>query len=98
MSPETLDCEELARRGQEYYDKFLRAELEPGHKGEFLVLEVESGEYELDADEAAALNRAMERHPDRVFYVLRVGHRAAHRIGGGSLRRSSLKAPSASIR
>ena len=81
MSPETLDCEALAQRGQEYYDRVLRAEVEPEHKGEFLVLEVESGEYELDADEAAALNRAMERHPDHVFYVLRVGSRTAHRIG-----------------
>ena len=87
MSPETLDCEELARRGQEYYDRFLRANIEPQHRGEFLVLEVESGEYEMDADEAAALNRAMERHPDRVFYVLRVGSRTAHRIGARFARR-----------
>jgi len=87
MSAETLDCEELARRGQDYYDRVLRAEIEPEHKGEFLVLEVESGEYELDADETAALNRAMERHPDRLFYVLRVGSRTAHRIGARFARR-----------
>jgi hypothetical protein len=81
MARSTLDCEELARRGQEYYDRFLRATVEPEHKGEFLVLDVETGEYELDASEAAALDRAMERHPDRLFYILRVGSRAAHRIG-----------------
>jgi len=30
MSETTLDYHELARRGQEYYDRFLRAKLEPG--------------------------------------------------------------------
>jgi len=42
MSPETLDCEELARRGQEYYDRFLRAQIEPEHKGEWGVGHVSS--------------------------------------------------------
>ncbi len=87
MRTETLDCDGLARRGQDYYDRVLRSEIEPEHKGEFLVLDVESGEYELDADEAAALNRAMERHPDRLFYVLRVGSRTAHCIGARFARR-----------
>ena len=35
--------EEIARRGQQYHDELLRAELEPEHKGKLLVLEVETG-------------------------------------------------------
>ena len=73
--------EEIARRGQEHYDRFLRAKIEPEHTGEFLVLDVETGEYELDEDEMAAIQRASTRHPDGQFYILRVGYRAAHCIG-----------------
>ena len=85
MTAPAMDHEELARRGQEYYDKFLRPKLEPEHNGEFLALDVESGDYEMDAHEMAAIQRARSRHPESLFYVLRVGHRAAHRIGGSSL-------------
>ena len=87
MGRATVDPRELARRGQAYYDDHLRATLEPEHKGKFLVLEVKTGDYEMDADEMAAIQRAKANHPESVFYILRVGYRAAHRIGGGSLRR-----------
>jgi len=86
MADTVLDRHELARRGQAYYDQHLRETLEPEHNGEFLVLDVESGDYEMDADEMAAIQRARARRPESVFYVLRVGSRAAHRIGGSSLR------------
>ena len=75
------DPVEFARRAEEYYDRGLRAKLEPEHKGEYLVLDVESGDYELDADEMAAIDRARARHPDRVFYILRVGYPASVFIG-----------------
>lgn len=86
MDKATVDPRELVARGQAYYDQHLRASVEPQHTGEFLVLEVESGDYEVDEDEMAAIRRARARHPESLFYVLRVGFRAAHRIGGGSLR------------
>ena len=76
-----IDRQALARRGQEYYDRFLRAELDPEHKGKYLVLDVDSGDYELDSDEMAAIDRARAKHPDRIFYILRVGYRAAVYIG-----------------
>ncbi|MFC1806052.1 hypothetical protein ACFL09_03635 [Planctomycetota bacterium] len=88
MAETAVDPHDLARRGQAYYAEHLREKLEPEHNGEFVALDVESGDYGMDADEMAAIQRVRARHPDRVFYVLRVGHRAAHRIGGGSTLRS----------
>lgn len=81
MANTTTDHHELSRRGQAYYDEHLRGKLEPAHNGEFLVLDVETGDYELDTSQIAALDRAEARHPDSVFYILRVGHRTAARIG-----------------
>jgi len=75
------DPEAFARRAEEYYARALRAQVEPKHKGESLVLDVESGDYEVDADELAAIDRARAKHPERLFYILRVGYRASVCIG-----------------
>ena len=84
-----VDVEGIARRGQEYYEQHLRAELEPEHTGKYLFLDVETGEYEMDEDQLAAMARARSKHPETVFYILRVGYPAAGRIGAGAARRPS---------
>jgi len=65
---------ELVKQGQAVYDRELRPKLEPKHKGEYLVLDVDTGEYELDEDECAAIRRARARKPHTLFYILRVGY------------------------
>ena len=81
MARQTMSPEEIGRRGQDYYEQFLRDKLEPEHTGKFLALDVETGEYEMDADEMTAIDRARARMPDKIFYILRVGYRTADRIG-----------------
>jgi hypothetical protein len=81
MTHLAINREEFVQRGEDYYDRFLRDNLEPEHKGKFLALDVETGEYEMDADEMAAIDRARARMPGKVFYILRVGYPAAHRLG-----------------
>ena len=77
--------EEIVQRGQALYDRQIRAEVEPGHKGEFLVVDIETGEYELDVSELAAVKRAKAKNPDAALYILRVGYPAAYRVGGHGL-------------
>lgn len=89
MANGAVDCHELARRGQEYYDQYLRANLEPEHNGEYLFLDVETGDYEMDQDELAAMERARAKHPGSVFYILRVGYPTAGCIGARVRRRPS---------
>jgi len=43
--------------------------------------EVESGDYALGKSTLDALDKAEARHPDSVFYIMRVGYRTAGRIG-----------------
>jgi len=73
--------EEIAQRGQAIYDQQIRAHVETAHRGKFLVLSVETGEYEIDRDELAALQRAKAKNPDGAFYILRIGATAAYRLG-----------------
>ncbi len=76
-----FSSDEIAERGQAIYDGDIRGALSPADRGKFLVLDIETGEYELDKDELAAVKRARVRHPEGAFYMLRVGHRTAYRLG-----------------
>jgi len=81
MPNATLDPDELVRRGQDYYERVLRAKLDPAHRGEFLAIEVETGDYALGDSTLDALDKAEAKHPDRVFYIMRIGYRTAGRLG-----------------
>jgi hypothetical protein len=72
---------EVAARGQELYERAIRAQVEPAHDGEFLALDIETGDYEIDASELAAVRRARAKRPDARLYLVRVGERAAYRLG-----------------
>ena len=89
MSLPRYTSEEIARRGQALYEERLRAEVDASHRGKFLVLDIETGEYELDVDELAALQRARRKKPDAALYILRIGYPAAYRIGRVSARSRS---------
>jgi hypothetical protein len=89
MGGQTLSIEEISRRGEEIYERELRERVEPGNRGRFLVLDVQSGTYELGDDDLAATQRLLDRIPEAVPYGIRIGHPAAYRIGGGAMRRNT---------
>ncbi len=72
------DAEDIAER---LYDTKIKPLLEPSFKGQFLVIDVESGEYEVDPDEMAAMERARAKNPNGIRFLKRVGFAAAHSIG-----------------
>lgn len=55
--------EEIARRGEEIYASRLRDSLEKEHKGQVVIIDIESGEYEIGHDSLAANKRALEKRP-----------------------------------
>jgi hypothetical protein len=78
--------EEFARRGDAIYENDVRPQLKPADEGKFSAIDIESGMYELDRDELKAGNRLRARIPEAQIWMVRVGHRAVHRIGGGERR------------
>ena len=79
---------EIARLGDEIYERDIRREVEDAHDGEFVAIDVESGSWALAGSELGAAKRLRERQPDAInVWLLRVGYRAIASIGGGSLRR-----------
>lgn len=73
--------QEIAERGRALYENRIREKVEPEHNGQILVLDVETGEYEIDRDHLAAGKRALAKHPGAALYSIRVGHPALSRIG-----------------
>jgi hypothetical protein len=82
MSNSRYTSDEIVQRGQALYEQQIREKVEPGNKGKFLVINVETGEYEMDTDDLVASKRAKARFPEAPLFTLRVGYPAAYRLGG----------------
>ena len=80
--------EETARLGDEIYQRDIKAQVEAGHDGEYVAIDVDSGHWAVAESELAASDSLRTKCPDAIdVWLLRVGYRAVASIGGGSLRR-----------
>ena len=70
----------LEARGQAIYEQ-IRDRVERTAQGKVVVIDVESGDYETDSDDASATARLVARRPGALTYAVRVGHPAAYRMG-----------------
>ena len=75
---------EVAVRGEVIYEQAIRPIVESESKGKYLVLDIETGEFEIDQDDVVATKRVLARCPHAVLYGLRIGYPAAYRLGGFS--------------
>ena len=79
------DTKELGKRADEIFERKIRPQVdveEDAHK--YVAIDTESEDFEIDADQRAASNRLLERHPEargRIWFR-RVGSRIAHHFGG----------------
>lgn len=71
------EIESLAARGQEIYDRRLKAILEPAHDGGFVAVDLDTEEHSLARRGGEALHLAARRFPGKVFFLARVGSPAA---------------------
>lgn len=72
---------EFARRGEEIFERDIRPHLQPGHEEEFVLIDIETGAYEVDANELEASDRLRARYPDAQVWMRRAGSRVAYRFG-----------------
>ena len=73
--------EEFARRGDEIYHRAIGPRIGPEDEGKFVVIDIETGAYEIDQDELAASDRLLARKLDAQVWTVRVGSRYARRLG-----------------
>ena len=83
----TRPRDEIARLGDEIYERDIRPQVEADHDGDIVSIDVDSGNWAVDDDLLAAAGRLRALRPQAVnVWSLRIGHRAVYKFGGGSLR------------
>ncbi len=83
MAARVYSLGEIAARGEAIYRDKVQAKLGSVARGNFVVIDIETGDYEVDVGDAAATRRLLDRRPSAVTYGVRVGHRAAYSHVGG---------------
>ena len=81
MSEETS---ELGERADEIFERKIRPQVDVEEAHKYVAIDVESEDFEVDANQLAAADRLIERHPEaegRIWFR-RVGSRFAHHFGG----------------
>jgi hypothetical protein len=74
--------DEFARRGDALVESKVRPHLTAADADKFVAIDVETGEYELDANEMRAADRLRRRVPDPQIWLVHVTSGYLHRFGG----------------
>ena len=82
MKKDTNWVEDVANRGEAIYQEQIKPLVDPLHYGKFLVIDVETGDYEIGKRMREASKILRERRPKAITYGVRVGFLAAYRMGG----------------
>lgn len=75
--------EEIARRGKELYQRSVRHRVESEENiGKVVVLDIETGEYDIDEEGIGAAKRLHSKHPGAALWAERIGYDAVYAVGG----------------
>ena len=88
MTMPARPAEETARLGDEIYERDIRAQVEETCHGKIVAIDVDSGSYAVADAVVAASERLRSQRLGADVWSVRVGYRAPHGFGGGSLRRT----------
>lgn len=67
-----VDIQKIAEDGAKIYEK-IKTNYDPKEKGKFLAIEIESEKVYLGNTSAEALELARQNHPNKVFYIVKIG-------------------------
>ncbi len=69
--------------GRKMYEK-MRAEMEANHWGKMVVIDVNTGDYEIADDDTTATLRLIERRPNAITWGELVGHPVTAYLGNAA--------------
>lgn len=76
MDPEELikkaDLQKIATEGSKIYER-IKVNYEPQENGKFLAIDIDTQKAYLGNTSAEAVTLARQNHPDKVFYVVKIG-------------------------
>jgi hypothetical protein len=66
------DVEKIATEGWAIYERN-KDQYEPKHNGKLLAIDTETGKVYMGDSSAEAVGKALQEHPDTIFYIIRIG-------------------------
>lgn len=72
--------DEIARLGRQAYEHHVRPALRPEDNGKFVVVDVDTGDFEIDSDDYTAVMKMRGRKPTAETWLMRVGEKATYKI------------------
>ncbi len=83
--PVTPQLAEEARLGQQVFELQVKPRLSPADDGKFVALDMDTGDYVVDADDYTATSKLRSRSPRARIWLARAGQPTAYRMGSRSL-------------
>ena len=85
----TRPLEEIARLGDEIYERDIRPKVEADHHGEVVAIDVDTGDWAIGDNVIAATDRLRTQRSEAIdVWSARVGHHAMYHFGGRPFRRA----------
>lgn len=78
---EQPDTHEISKKGQKLLET-ISQELGKKHFGQFIAIEVDSGEYFIGDISIEATRKAQAKHPGKIFFLGRIGYRTTYTFKG----------------
>ena len=75
------DIQKIAEEGAKIYES-IKLQYEPIQNGKFLAIDIESKDTFLGDTSSEAVELARKAHPNKVFYVVKIGFSAAETLAG----------------
>ncbi len=75
------ESKSLAERAKALYEDRIRKELGLGNHGKYVAIEPDSRDYFVAETFGEAIRSSRNMHPDKLAFVIRVGHEAAIHLG-----------------
>lgn len=80
------DIQRIAKEGTKIYDD-VKSDYDPKEHGKFLAIEIDSKSVYLAKTSAEALELARKKHPNKIFYVVKIGFDVAETMAHSFLNR-----------
>ena len=68
------------QKAEAIYRKKLKPKLEGKYKGRIVAIDVESGDFFVGKTVLEAIEKGCKKRPGKIFYAVRIGHRAVHSL------------------
>ena len=73
------DIQKIAEAGAKIYET-IKLQYEPAQNGQFLAIDIESKDTYISNTSSEAVELARKAHPNKVFYVVKIGFSAAETL------------------